>query len=395
MTPGGAPVVVAVSGERLLATYRIRGDEATARAMAEAICVEQTVEFPRAYLPAGNIEAEVVGRLEALGPEGPGGCSATLSFAAEVAGGELPQLLNVVWGNVSLFPGVRLVDLVLPEGLLSALGGPRFGRDGLRRRLGVHGRALVATALKPMGLGPDALAAQAAAFIRGGIDIVKDDHGLSDQPFAPWRERVARVAAAVAETNARTGGHALYMPNVSAPHDAVAARAREAKRLGAGGLLVSPGLVGFDAMRSLARDEALDLPILAHPAFLGSLVASDDSGIAHEVLFGTLMRLGGADAAIFPNAGGRFSFPADVCRALARACAAPLGPYPAIFPMPGGGMTLERVPQMLAMYGSDVALLIGGALSAEGDTEGASRRFAALVHDARGATAANAREEGP
>ena len=373
-----------VSGERLVAVYRLAGDEGRARALAEAITIEQTVEFPRAYLPPGNLASDVVGRVEDLTPEGDGSAAwrAAISFAVENTGMELPQLLNVIWGNVSLIPGVRLEAVSLPQSLLARFPGPRFGRDGLRARLGVQGRALVATALKPMGLAPGALAAEAAAFTRGGVDLVKDDHGLSDQPFAPWRERVARVIDAVREANAQTGGHTLYLPNVSGPADVVAERAREAKRLGCGGLLVSPGLVGFDAMRALSQDDSLDLPIMAHPAFLGSMVTSGEGGIAHEVLFGTLMRLAGADAVIFPNYGGRFAFSPDECRRIMRGTGYAMGACRPAFPVPGGGMTLERVPEMLATYGEDVVLLIGGALFATGDPEGESRRFAAWVQEA-------------
>jgi ribulose-bisphosphate carboxylase large chain len=35
---------------------------------------------------------------------------------------------------------------------------------------------------------------------------------------------------------------------------------------------------------------------------------------------------------------------------------------PSISPTPGGGMSMEKIPQMLEVYGSDVMLLIGGDL---------------------------------
>jgi ribulose-bisphosphate carboxylase large chain len=36
-------------------------------------------------------------------------------------------------------------------------------------------------------------------------------------------------------------------------------------------------------------------------------------------------------------------------------------------PVPAGGMTLERVPEMLDFYGADVMLLIGGSLLSAGE----------------------------
>ena len=37
---------------------------------------------------------------------------------------------------------------------------------------------------------------------------------------------------------------------------------------GAGGVLVIPGLFGFDLIRQLAASDWFDLPIMAHPSFL-------------------------------------------------------------------------------------------------------------------------------
>ena len=36
-------------------------------------------------------------------------------------------------------------------------------------------------------------------------------------------------------------------------------------------------------------------------------------------------------------------------------------------PIPAGGMTVDRVPEMLDFYGQDVMLLIGGGLLSAGD----------------------------
>lgn len=369
-----------VSGERFLAVYRLHGDEAWARDLADAICVEQTVEFPRHLLPPGSVERDVVGRVEAFAPDGEGAWRCAIAFPVEDTGLELPQLLNVVWGNVSLIPGVRLVHIEPSPSLFAAFPGPRLGRAGLRERLGVAGRPLLCTALKPMGLDAKSLAAYAHDFALGGIDLIKDDHGLANQPFAPWRERAERCAAAVAEANARSGRRAIYLPNVSAPAGEVLERAHTARALGAGGLLVSPGLVGFDAMRLLAADPDLDLPIMAHPAFLGSYVLGEAGGIGFDVLFGQIMRLAGADAVIFPNHGGRFALSTENCRAIVRGTAQPMGPVRTAFPVAGGGMVLDRVPEMLEFYGREVILLIGGGLfAASPNVRTSSERFLAAV----------------
>jgi ribulose-bisphosphate carboxylase large chain len=113
-------------------------------------------------------------------------------------------------------------------------------------------------------------------------------------------------------------------------------------------------------MRYLATKT--EIPIMGHPAYVGSYSASPTSGIAHGRLYGTLMRLAGADLSIFPNYGGRFSFSKQECRDIAAALTEPLGDLKQAMPSPGGGMTLDRVDEIIDFYGNDVALLIGGDL---------------------------------
>lgn len=367
---------VAVSGERLVATYVLSAAADRARAVAEAITVEQTIEFPLDLVADDDIRRQVVGRIETVDEIGPRATRVDISYAAETIGRELPQLLNVLFGNVSLFPGVRLVDLKLPPDLLSAFRGPRFGVAGLRTALGVRSRPFVASALKPMGLGPEALARIAATLARAGIDIVKDDHGLANQPFAEYRERVRRCAEAVRRANEETGGHCVYLPSLNAPAAELKERVRIALDAGVGGFLVLPGLCGFDTMRALA--EETQLPVMAHPSFLGANVTHDGSGVAHGVLFGTLMRLGGADITIFPGYGGRFTFDRATCRSIADAARAPLGDIRPILPAPAGGTSLERVAELVEFYGPDTVLLIGGDLH-RGDLLENARRLRAAV----------------
>lgn len=354
------------SGERFEVVYRLSGDAAEVSAMAQAMCLEQTVEFPDALLPPGAIREHVVGQVVSLVAVAEGGWEARLSYAVETVGGELTQFLNVVFGNTSLKPGVRVERLDVSPRVLGLWRGPRFGCVGLRERLGVWGRPLVCTALKPMGLGVEGLADLAFAFALGGIDIVKDDHGLADQAFAPFRERVLRCCDAVQRANRQTGRGCVYVPNVTGPADQVVERARFARDAGAGGLLVAPGLVGWDVLRVLAEDDGLALPLMCHPAFLGGFVASPVSGVSHFALFGQLVRLVGADATIFPNFGGRFSFSRAECGAIVAGCAAPMGHVRPIFPTPGGGMSLARVGEMRALYGDEVIFLIGGGLHSHG-----------------------------
>ncbi|HWR12123.1 MAG TPA: RuBisCO large subunit C-terminal-like domain-containing protein [Rectinemataceae bacterium] len=378
-------LAASLSGERFLVSYLLRGDEKQARAMASDICFEQTVEFPEDLVPPGLIRDAIVGRIESLeaversgdvarsdaaelglgaagqGPR-PGLHRATISFAVETAQADIVQLLNVVYGNISIKPNIRVERLDLPESLLANFPGPSFGRPGLRELLGVPTRPLTSTALKPMGLSPAEIADQAYRFALGGIDIIKDDHGILDQIFCPFEERVERCAEAVARANRETGLRSVYMANITGRMDRILSSARRAKELGAGALLICPALTGFDAVRLIAEDAAIGLPIMAHPSFGGVLATSRDSGISHAALYGTLMRLCGADASVYPNFGGRFSFTKEECVGIARATGERLGALKQAFPAPGGGMTPERTAEMLEVYGKDFILLVGAGL---------------------------------
>ena len=337
-----------------------------ALARARALCVEQTVEFPAELLPPGEIPEQIVGRIESLTRVDAQRFELVVSYAVETAGGELTQLLNVLFGNVSLQPGVRLVRIELTESFAQGLGGPRFGRSGLRSLLRAPERPLLCSALKPMGLAAEQLASMAHDLALGGIDLIKDDHGLVDQPFCVFEERVGRCAEAVARANEQAGGSCLYAPNVTAAGDLALRRGRRARELGAGALLFAPGLAGMGSMRQLADDPELGLPIISHPAWQGSFVVHPDHGISHHALFGQLHRLAGADATIFPSFGGRFSFSQGDCRSLVEGTACALGRLRRSLPVPAGGMRLERVPELIDFYGRDVALLIGGDLHRDG-----------------------------
>ena len=165
---------------------------------------------------------------------------------------------------------------------------------------------------------------------------------------------------------------------MTAPADEIDKRAAQAKSSGAGGLLVAPGLVGFDAMRRLSENDRLGLPIISHPAFQGSYVLNRESGISHGVIFGEMARLAGADASVFPNFGGRFSFSQAECREIKEGCSRPMGKLKPIFPSPGGGMSLDRVPEMIRFYGNQVNFLMGGDLFRGGLVENC-RKFRTLA----------------
>lgn len=367
------------SGDRFTVVYDITGNEAVAQTKAEGICIEQTIEFPADLVTSEEIKRHVIGQLKNLQKINEDLYQAEISFAVEVTGFEIIQLLNVLFGNTSIQTGIKVVSVNLPESLLKAFRGPRFGREGLRKLLNVSDRPLLCSALKPMGLSTEELANIVYDYALGGIDIIKDDHGFANQSFSPFEERVAKCSEAVFKANQITGKKSIYLPNIPGPTMDIFEKAEYAKQNGAGGLLVSPGLLGFDVLRALADNDDLRFPIMSHPAMLGSFTSSKNHGFSHYFLYGTLPRLAGADMVVFPVFGGRFSFSVDECQEIINGCSDDLGQLSPVLPVPAGGMRVDRVPEMIDFFGNDMVLLIGGNLQRGGTFVENCKRFLDLV----------------
>lgn len=347
--------------DRIIATYLLSRPAAEAARAARLVAIEQTVEVPESLITP-DIESRVVGKVLSVDAVGPELHRARISYDAALSGFELPRLLNLVYGNVSIQNGIRLVDLEIPESFLARFKGPNFGIGGLRRLLKVHGRPLLATALKPNGASTEEFERLAGDFARGGGDLLKDDQNLCDADLAAFAERVRRVQAAVSEANAKTGRNALYCPILCGPADELEARVAAVLGAGCAGVLAPPFLLGLDTVRMLAAKHGL--LVMAHPSFTGTFFSDRSHGMTPGLLLGTLFRLAGCDVSIFPNPGGRFGFTKEECADLSARLTGPLGCLAPSFPAPAGGMTFENLPEMARDYGTDSVFLVGGGLLA-------------------------------
>ena len=363
--------------ERLRVTYALTcGSGSDTYALARDIALEQTVELPASCI-SEQIDEAVVGRVESVSSIDGSTWRATVSYPAFVVVGSAGQLLNVLFGNISLMRGIRIIDVAFPETLLRAYPGPQHGIDGLRALCAVdERRPLLCTALKPVGLSTEAIADLCYRFALGGIDIIKDDHGLAEQPTARFRERVLSCQEAIEQANRKSGGHSAYFPHLVGSGSAFEDDATFARSAGCRGVLVSPFLVGLDAVRWLA--ENLSLAILAHPALAGALF-HQDHGITPQIVLGHIFRLIGSDGVIYPNVEGRFPFNAARCSKINNAPREPLGELRAAVPVPAGGINVERIPYWLEQYGPETVFLVGRGWYAQGDIVEASKRLVEAV----------------
>lgn len=354
----------------LCATYRIEAAAADIERMARFVAYEQTVELPESLVVDAAIRENVVGRVQEIRPVSSNLYDVCIRYPAHLVSGQMGQLLNLIFGNVSMLKKIRLQSIELPRDVLDCFVGPRFGVDGLRRITGVYNRPLLATAVKPRGLPNDVLAQLAGDFAAGGGDIVKDDQNLVAEDFESFKKRVDLCAKAVARANDRSGRLCLYFPHLAARADELERYAEFVYRVGLKGVLICPINTGIDTATKLCRDYGLVM--MAHPSLTGAFTSGDDHGIAHDVLLGTLFRLAGADISIFPAPGGRFDYSTDQVRGITRALRDPLGALRPAMPCPAGGMRFDSIPELSREYGADSVFLIGGSLLGHGKDLAAS-----------------------
>jgi len=334
---------------RIAVTYHVRAEAAEIAARAQGIAVEQSVEMPLDAIDEPAVLRDIVGAVQDISDLGDGRFAVRIGLAVSTLGDDPGQVLNMLFGNTSLQEDVTLADVDLPATILAAYARPRHHLPELRSKMSARSRALTASALKPQGLPAARLGTLSERLALGGLDFIKDDHGLADQTYSRYAHRISLCAAGIRRAIRHTGHHTQYIPSVTGDLDQMRAQARLARDEGLSSLMVAPMISGFPAVQRLVR-EFPDMTIFAHPSMGGLRIAPD-------LLIGKLFPLIGADAVIFPSYGGRFGYSQATCRRLA-AHARAFG----ALPVPAGGMTLARTSEILDFYGPDTMLLIGGNL---------------------------------
>lgn len=355
---------------RLQAIYHIRSDARSVEERAHAVAVEQSVEMPLTAIEDAFVLSEIVGRVEAIREISAGRFEVRISLSAATVGRDAGQLINMLFGNSSIHDDVVLHDAEFPAELAAVFGGPRHGIDGMRKRVGAGRRALTCSALKPQGLPAAKLGELAKRFADGGIDYIKDDHGLADQDYSPFAARIESISEALQ----RAGRAVRYVPSLCGDLDAMRQQIEVARGAGIDTVMVAPMVAGLATFHRLVADYP-ETAFLTHPSLAGA------ARIAPPLHFGKIFRMLGADAVVFPNHGGRFGYSPETCRAIAETALATRDSLRPSVPVPAGGMSRERVPEMLDFYGADIMLLIGGGLlEARGRLTETTAAFVDAVH---------------
>lgn len=190
---------------------------------------------------------------------------------------------------------VRLIDMQLPDHVVSAFPGPAFGSPGIRSWLGHESvRPLVALLLKPnTGQPSEHYAEYARQAALAGVDYIKEDELQFNHPVCPLLDRTRKILSALQGVEDSTGHRTMYAPNVTGGSQAqMLANAEQVVELGASAVMINVMQVGLDSLRVL-RDSNIGVPIHIHRTGHDNY-SRGDVGVDLTVL-SSLFRLGGAD----------------------------------------------------------------------------------------------------
>ncbi len=259
---------------------------------------------------------------------------------------------------------VRLADVVLPEEVLAAFHGPRFGIPGTRNLLGVGEEALLFGAIvKPgAGLTPEEVAERCAEAARGGVDLIKDDEKMNNSSYCPLEERVTATSRALRRAEAETGRRVIYCPHITGRPDQMVEAARAAVAAGATGLMVNVFAAGMASLQMLSEDPATAVPLYVHSGGRSALARRPGNGIDVRV-FARFVRLLGGDYLDLYAQGGylRTEEPVEA-RRLASMLRDPWGGLAPVLPACSGGLSAVTLGRNYETFGSDVLPMAGSAI---------------------------------
>ncbi|MFS0722596.1 2,3-diketo-5-methylthiopentyl-1-phosphate enolase [Paenibacillus sp. 1P07SE] len=354
-----------------IAVYRTYDDKADFHKKAQSIAVGLTVgswtDLPEAKKAAMEKHLGQVVRVDIHEPEdgAPGARYADLYIAYPEVNfsQDIPALLVTVFGKLSMDGRIKLIDLHLSESFLSVFPGPKYGIRGIREQLGVHDRPLLMSIFKSV-IGHDLQGLEEQFFQQalGGVDLIKDDEILFENPLTPLERRVEVCIAAARRAEQETGQKLLYAVNLTGPTSRLAEQAKKAVDAGANALLFNVLAYGYDVLHELSKDPAISVPIAAHPAMAGALYPSPHYGIAAPLLLGKLMRIAGADLSLFPSPYGSVVMPKEENLAVRDALLSDELSVPASMPVPSAGIHPGLVPLILRDFGHEVVVNAGGGI---------------------------------
>jgi len=280
-------------------------------------------------------------------------------YSIDSWGKNVPMMLLSSAGNCFIYsPKLRLLDVCFPKGLVKEFQGPKFGIDGIREMTGVKERPLTLHIIKPkMGMTPDQIAGQVYETALGGVDMCKDDEMTSDTEYCSFDERLEAVMGAIDKAEKKTGKRVLYFISITDEVNKINKIARRAVDAGANGLLLCYS-AGPSALRVLADDPKVDIPILLHPSHMLAMM----NRISYPV-FAKIGRLCGADMMLTPSYWSTTPVVSlEEGLRSSQVLTAPFFHIKRTWPMPAAGMHPGLLSVLVDEHGKDIIVPAGGGM---------------------------------
>lgn len=359
--------------DHCIATYRLFDDRADFQKKAEGIAVGLTVgswtELPEARKAEMSKHLGKVITIEEHPSDVPGERYADISIAYPDINfsPDLPALLVTAFGKLSMDGKIKLLDLDFSYSFRTAFSGPKYGIDGIRDQLQVYNRPLLMSIFKSViGHNLSGLKEQFYQQALGGVDLIKDDEILFENPLTPIEQRVRACMEAATAAEQVTGKKLLYAVNLTGPTFSLREQALRAIEAGANALLFNVLSYGYDVLHGLSQDPDIIVPIAAHPALAGAYYPAKEHGIAAPLLLGKLMRLAGADLVLFPSPYGSVTMPKEETQGIRQALTSTAESLESIhkssFPVPSAGIHPGLVPLIIQDFGTEVVVNAGGGI---------------------------------
>ena len=371
---------VSFSEDYVIATYQAKVKTSNIEKLAMAIADEQTTgTWIKVSADSAEKTRRFGSKLVALYEVPDIGCDyqsdeppmyiIQIAYPMENFSNSMSSLMTILLGNISASGMIRLIDVAFPKKFIAQFKGPKFGVEGLRKVLEVPDRPLLNAMIKPnIGWTPDEGADLFYHACKGGVDVIKDDElMLADGPYCPLKERVTKFMEKEKQVYEETGEHSLYAVNISDSTEKVRENAYRVLEYGGNCLMVNVYTTGFDTLKMLADDPNINVPILAHVNFAGTMAASTYTGISAPLLVGKITRLAGGDFQINGHPYGKF--PVSY-KQFYRCFKFFTQPWWNIKPMMyacSGGTTQMAVEKIVKNVGTDVMLAAGGGVHGHPD----------------------------
>jgi len=282
--------------------------------------------------------------------------------------GNLYQWLSVVAGNLfglSSLRNARLVDMSVPESFVASFSGPKFGVEGIREIIGTSKdrRPHIGCIFKPkVGLSPDEMANLAYAVGREGVDFLKDDETLTDQPFCPLEDRASLVSEALDRVQQETDRKVIYAVNITCNPSDLMSRADVAIENGASALMVDAIICGLESVRVIAGDPSIKVPVHVHRAMHAAFTRNPRHGVSFPVI-SLLTRIAGGDQVHVGTAGiGKMESEEPEVKRSVQLLLSDLSALKATFPVASGGIHAGLIPSLVSAMGKDVVINAGAGI---------------------------------